>query len=61
MTLLEIATSSMNYIESLFFKEFENIIFFIICSSLSFIILFFFQIIRFSYIEIGMGALSFYF
>ena len=31
----------MNYIESLFFKEFENIVFFfIICSSLSFIILF---------------------
>jgi NADH-quinone oxidoreductase subunit A len=31
----------MNYIESIFFKEFENIVFFfIICSSLSFIILF---------------------
>ena len=41
MTLLEIATSNMNYVESLFFKEFENIVFFfIICSSLSFIILF---------------------
>jgi hypothetical protein len=40
MTSLEIVTSIMNYIESLFFKEFENIIFFIICSSLSFIILF---------------------
>ena len=35
----------MNYIESLFFKEFENIVFFfIICSSLSFIILFLQQI-----------------
>ena len=46
MTLLEIATSNMNYVESLFFKEFENIILFIICSSFSFFKLYFSRILK---------------